>query len=76
MSVMTDETFTGVLQIPGKQDIRWNKHDDDQVAKACAEFTATLAETKGAAYNEADEVIREFDPAAREIRMFSQMQGG
>jgi hypothetical protein len=68
--------FTGVLQIPGREDITWDASDDAQVAAACAAFSQTLTETRGAAYNDADELIREFDPEAKTIRMFTQLQGG
>jgi hypothetical protein len=87
MTVMADEktaaapVVTGVLEIPGQSDITWNRDDDAQVHAACAAFSQTLAETKGAAYKTApgsreDEVTREFDPEAERIRMFGQMQGG
>jgi len=75
-AVLEEETFTGVLEIPGQQDIRWDKADDEQVAKACAAFNKTLVETKGAAANQDNERIRTFDPEAERIYMWNQLQGG
>ena len=72
-AVLEEKTHTGVLEIPGKPDITWTADDD---AAARAAFAATMTETKGAAYDQAGTVIREFDPAADRIRMFGQMAGG
>jgi len=75
-AVLEEKAHTGVLEIPGKPDITWTADDDAQVEAARAAFAATMTETKGAAYDQAGAVIREFDPAADRIRMFGQMAGG
>ena len=68
--------YTGVLERPGLEDLTWNKADDDQVRLAAEAFAKTLTETKGAAANQDNVAIREFDPEASTIRMWHQMAGG
>jgi hypothetical protein len=68
--------YTGVLERPGLEDLTWSKDDDAQVKAAAEAFAKTLKETKGAAANQDNVTIREFDPEASTIRMWHQMAGG
>jgi hypothetical protein len=69
--------YTGTLEFQGRTDVvRWNKDDDAQVQAAAEAFQKELATTRGAAYNDRDEVVREFDPEASHLRTILQLQAG
>lgn len=78
--VETPANVLKVLDHTGDSRLEWNPRNADEVAAAHAHFDTMKAKGylayKVAANNEAGELLRKFDPDAREIIMSPQMVGG
>jgi hypothetical protein len=80
MTAVIEETagYTGeIVTDKGDVVIRWDKADDEQVARAAEAFAAAArSSVLCAPRGEASEQVRQFDPEADLIVQVSPLQGG